>query len=96
MERKETLEETLTVRLPAKIRIEYEFTNPFKNEKETPTRLSINVEIFLTRDETMTLEEIITDKIVEILNTIFEARRLEGETKAYEDAVKDVFDTDPA
>jgi len=92
MERKETLEETLTVRLPAKIRIEYEFTNPFKNEKETPTRLSINVEIFLTRDETMTLEEIITDKIVEILNTIFEAR----ETKAYEEAFKDVFDADPA
>jgi hypothetical protein len=69
--------EVITIRLPAKIRIEYEFTNPFKSEKETPTKLSINVEIFLTRDETMTLEEIITDKIVEILNVIFETRKLE-------------------
>jgi len=80
--------ETVIARLPAKIRIEYEFTNPFKNEKETPTRLSINVEIFLSRNETITLEEIITNKILEILNTIFEARKLEQEIEA--------FDTDPA
>jgi hypothetical protein len=89
-------EETITIRLPAKIRIEYEFTNPFKNEKETPSRLSINVEIFLTRDETMTLEEIITDKIVEILNTIFEARKLEQYIDTLTEDLKQVVDADPA
>jgi hypothetical protein len=89
-------EETIIVRLPAKIRIEYEFTNLFKSEKETPSKLTINVEIFLTKDEAKTLEESITDKMIEIINMIFEAKKLEQEIEATEEAFKDVFDADPA
>jgi hypothetical protein len=88
--------ETMIVSLPARVNISYEFTNPFKSEKETPTKLTINVEIFLTKDEAKILEEIITDKIIEILNVVFEARKLEQEIEATEKAFKDVFDADPA
>ena len=69
--------ETMVVGLPVRVNISYEFWNPFKNEKETPSKLTINVEIFLTKDEAKILEESITDKMIEILNIIFEARKLE-------------------
>jgi len=85
-------EETITVRLPVRVNISYEFTNPFKSEKETPTKLTINVKIFLTKDEAKILEESITDKIIEILNMLFEARKLEQDI----DTLTNVFDADPA
>lgn len=85
-------EETIIVRLPVRVNISYEFWNPYKSEKETPSKLTINVEIFLTKDEAKILEESITDKMIEILNMIFEARKLEQDINT----LTEVFDADPA
>jgi macrodomain Ter protein organizer (MatP/YcbG family) len=85
-----------TERLPVKVKIEYQFKNPFEGEKKTPSKISMDVEIFLTRDETMTLEKIITDKIIEILNTILEARKLEQGIDTLTEDLKQVLDADPA
>ncbi len=89
-------EQTVIVRLPVRVNISYEFWNPYKGERETPSKLTINVEIFLTKDEAKILDESITDKIIEILNMIFEARKLEQLNKTTEETFREVFDTDPA
>jgi hypothetical protein len=83
--------ETITVRLPAKIRIEYEFTNPFKSEKETPTKFSIDVKIFVTKDEAEVLDKELLDVMIQALNMIFEAKKLEQSIET----AKEIFDTDP-
>jgi hypothetical protein len=88
--------ETMVVRLPVKVKIEYQFENPYKDGKEAQTKFSINVTIFLTRNEAEMLEDIITNKMVEILNIIFEARKLEQEIETTEKAFKDVFNANPA
>jgi hypothetical protein len=96
MEVGEPTGETLTIKLPVKVNISYEFWNPYKDEKEAQTKFSINVTIFLTRNEAEMLEDIITNKMVEILNIIFEARKLEQEIETTEKAFKDVFNANPA
>jgi protoporphyrinogen oxidase len=88
--------ETTIIRLPAKIRIEYEFWDPYKSEKETPTKFSINIKIFLTKDEAEMLDEELINIMLKALNKIFEARKLEQEMKAIKEAVEEVFDADPA
>jgi hypothetical protein len=82
----------MVVRLPAKIRIEYEFTNPFKSEKEAQSRFSVNVEIFLTKDEAEALNRELLDVMIQALNTIFEVKKLEQDI---ETLTKDL-DADPA
>jgi hypothetical protein len=88
--------ETLTVMLPVEVKISYEFRNPFKSERETPSSISIDVKIFLTREEAEALDEELTNLIIRMLNTIFEARKLEALREATKKAFEEVFDTDPA
>jgi hypothetical protein len=85
--------ETMIIRLPAKIRIEYEFKNPFKDTIAGHTKFSIDVEIYLTNPEAETLNEELVNIMLKALNTIFEARKLEQEMKAIKEAVEEVFDT---
>jgi hypothetical protein len=83
--------ETLTIMLPVEVKISYEFRNPFKSERETPSSISIDVKIFLTREEAEALDRQLLDLMVKALNVIFEARRLEQDI----DTLVQVFDTDP-
>jgi NTP pyrophosphatase (non-canonical NTP hydrolase) len=89
-------EETTTIRLPAEISITYEFRNPFKSEKETPSKLSINVKIFLTKDEAEALNRELLDVMIQALNTIFEAKKLEQDIDTLTEDLKQVLDADPA
>jgi calcineurin-like phosphoesterase len=84
--------EITIIRLPAKVRIEYEFTNPFKDTNAGQTKFSIDVEIYLTNKEAEALDEELINIMLRALNTIFEARKLEQDIEA----VKEVFDADPA
>jgi hypothetical protein len=88
--------ETLTVMLPVEVKISYEFRNPFKNEKETPTKISIDIKIFLTREEAEALDEELTNLMIRALNTILEARKLEALREATKEAFREVFDVNPA
>jgi hypothetical protein len=93
MEGGEPTSETLTVRLPVRVKLSYEFENPYKGEKETQTKFSIDVKIFLTRDETEALDRELIDIMLQALNTIFETRKLEATEKTIEEVAEEIFDT---
>jgi hypothetical protein len=84
--------ETITIKLPAKVSITYEFENPFKETTAGRTKFSIDVEIYLTNEEAEALDKELINIMLQALNTIFEARKLEQSIEAF----KEVFDADPA
>jgi hypothetical protein len=96
MEREEPIEETLTVRLPAEISLTYEFKNPFKDTVSGRTKFSIDVKIYLTNQEAETLDRELIDIMLQALNTIFEARKLEQDIDTLTEDLKQVLDADPA
>jgi hypothetical protein len=89
-------EETITIRLPAEISITYEFRNPFKDTQAGRTKFSIDVKIYLTNPEAEALDKELINIMMQALNTIFEARKLEHDINTLTEDLKQVLDADPA
>jgi hypothetical protein len=88
--------EVITIRLPTKVSITYEFKNPFKETTTGRTKFSIEVEIYLTNEEAEALDKELVSVMLQALNTIFEARKLEQDINALTEDLKQVLDADPA
>ncbi len=86
--------ETITIRLPAEIRIEYEFTNPFKEITTGRTKFSINVKIYVTNTEAEALDKELTNVMLQALKTIFEAKKLEQDIDTLTEDLKQIIDAD--
>jgi hypothetical protein len=88
--------EIITARLPAEISLTYEFKNPFKDTVAGRTKFSIDVKIYLTNQEAETLDKELIDIMLQAMNKIFEARKLEQDINTLTEDLKQVLDADVA
>jgi hypothetical protein len=74
-------EETITIRLPAKVRLTYEFEDPYEYPDERQPKLKTEIELYLSKDEAKALHEILLNMIFEATETIYNIRKITKTTQ---------------
>lgn len=74
-------EGTITIRLPARVRLTYEFEDPYEYPDERQPKLKTEIELYLSRDEAKTLHETLLNIIFEATETIYNIRKITKNTQ---------------